>query len=145
MNNQIHVLFSKLLADTYALYLKTQNYHWHVTGVNFKSLHLMFEEQYTALATAVDDIAERILAMGKKAPATYSEFQKLSTLKEGDSSKKANEMVKELAQDHEKIIKDLYAALDACQAAHDEGSVALLSDRITAHEKTHWMLKASIE
>ncbi|WP_115712291.1 Dps family protein [Legionella sainthelensi] len=132
-----------VLADTYALYLKTQNYHWHVKGVQFKSLHELFEMQYKQLADAVDEIAERILIIGHKAPATFSEFNALKTIKDGDSSADANQMVKELAEDNEALVKDLNKAVRLAQENGDEGTVALLSERIAAHEKAHWMLSAS--
>lgn len=132
-----------VLADTYALYLKTQNYHWHVKGVQFKSLHELFEMQYKQLADAVDEIAERILIIGHKAPATFSEFNSLKTIKDGDSSADANQMVKELAEDNEALVKDLNKAVRLAQENSDEGTVALLSERIAAHEKAHWMLSAS--
>ncbi|MDI1352554.1 MAG: DNA starvation/stationary phase protection protein, partial [bacterium] len=133
------------LADTYALYLKTQNYHWHVKGPQFKNLHELFEMQYQELAEAVDQIAERILMMGHKAPATFSEFMELKTIKEGNSSLKANQMVTELAEDHSVLIKDLNNAIKIAQENNDEGSVTLLSERIGAHEKAHWMLTSSME
>ena len=90
---------SKLLADSYSLYLKTHNYHWNVTGPQFNSLHTMFETQYTELAAAVDEIAERIRALGHLAPGSYTEFAKLSSIKDGDNTKSANEMIKDLARD----------------------------------------------
>lgn len=134
-----------LLADTYALYLKTQNYHWHVRGANFKSLHELFEMQYQELALAVDAIAERILIMAHKAPATFTEFNNLKTIKDGDSSANSNQMVTELAHDNGTLVKDLNEALTIAQDNHDEGTVNLLSDRIAAHQKAHWMLNASKE
>nr|WP_238584796.1 DNA starvation/stationary phase protection protein [Fluoribacter dumoffii] len=132
-----------ILADTYALYLKTQNYHWHVKGVQFKSLHELFEMQYRALAEAIDQIAERILIMGHKAPATFTALNQLKTIKDGDSSIDANKMVSELAQDNGVLVKDLNAAIKLAQEDGDEGTVALLSERIAAHEKARWMLNAS--
>ncbi|MFO2459316.1 DNA starvation/stationary phase protection protein [Legionella pneumophila serogroup 1] len=133
------------LADTYALYLKTQNYHWHVTGPQFKSLHELFEMQYKELAEAVDQIAERIRIMGHKAPATFAEFNQLKTIKDGDSGLSANEMVSELAKDNMMIVKDLNHAIKIAQENEDEGTVTILSDRVAAHEKAHWMLSASKE
>jgi starvation-inducible DNA-binding protein len=133
-----------VLADTYALYLKTQNYHWHVKGVHFKSLHELFEMHYKELAEAVDAVAERILIMGHKAPATFGEFNELKTIKDGDSSLDANSMVSELAEDHATLIKDLNKAIKLAQENDDEGTVALISERIAAHEKAHWMLSASV-
>ncbi|MCA0402898.1 MAG: DNA starvation/stationary phase protection protein [Proteobacteria bacterium] len=134
---------SVLMADTYALYLKTQNYHWHVTGPQFKSLHQLFEEQYLELAMAVDAVAERIRILGHKAPATFKEFESLKRLKDGNSSATANEMVTELANDHQTLVKDLNQAM--ALAENDEGTANLLADRIEAHEKTCWMLNASRE
>ncbi|MDX1836565.1 DNA starvation/stationary phase protection protein [Legionella taurinensis] len=136
---------SIILADTYALYLKTQNYHWHVRGPQFKSLHGLFETQYTELAEAVDEVAERLLITGNKAPATFKEFESLKRIKDGDSSLDANQMVIELAQDHSTLVKDLNRALALAQEQNDEGTATLLGDRIAAHEKAHWMLAASAE
>tara|TARA_Y100000588_G_C14122148_1_gene867776 strand:- start:323 stop:769 length:447 start_codon:yes stop_codon:yes gene_type:complete len=136
---------SILLADTYAIYLKTQNYHWHVKGPQFKALHELFEMQYQELAEAVDEVAERILIKGHQAPATFSKYDKLKTLADGSSNKSANEMVQELASDHNQLVKDLYAAMKIAEENHDEGTLALLSDRIEAHEKYRWMLSSSAE
>lgn len=133
------------LADTYALYLKTQNYHWHVRGPQFKSLHELFEMQYKELALAVDEVAERIIIMAHKAPATFTELNQLKTLKDGDSSVNANQMVTELARDHGILVQDLNQALKIAQDNHDEGTVSLLAERIAAHQKAHWMLSASKE
>ncbi len=131
------------LADTYALYLKTQNYHWHVRGPQFKSLHELFEMQYKELAEAVDQVAERILMMGHKAPATFNDFNHLKSIKDGDSSISANQMVSELAEDHSILVRDLNQAIKVAQENNDEGTISLLSERIAAHEKAHWMLAAS--
>ncbi|KTD19956.1 starvation-inducible DNA-binding protein [Legionella lansingensis] len=136
---------SILMADTYAVYLKTQNYHWHVTGANFKAMHELFEMQYIELAEAVDTIAERIRALGHQTPATFREFENLKRIKDGDAKKSANEMVTELAHDHDSLIKDLNQALVFAQEKHDEGTATLLGDRIVAHEKARWMLNASRE
>lgn len=134
-----------LLADTYALYLKTQNYHWHVKGPQFKSLHGLFELQYQELAEAVDAIAERLLIMGHKAPATFKEYDRLKTISDGDSSAPANQMLIDLASDHQSLINDLNQTMALAQKMNDEGSANLLGDRISAHEKAHWMLKTSTE
>jgi len=133
-----------VLADSYTLYLKTQNFHWHVKGPHFQSLHLLFEGQYMDLASAVDTIAERILALGSKAPATYAEFAALTTIKEGDSSLLADQMVQTLADDQEAMLNTLNHALKMAQEAGDEGSITLLGDRIAAHEKNRWMLVSSL-
>lgn len=134
-----------LLADTYAVYLKTQNYHWHVRGPLFKSLHTLFEGQYVELADAVDEIAERILTLGRRAPATFKEFERLKTITDGDSSLTANEMLLELAKDHDVLIRDINEAIFMAQDNNDEGTVSLLSDRVVAHEKARWMLRSSCE
>lgn len=133
------------LADTYALYLKTQNYHWHVKGPQFKSLHELFEMQYKELAEAVDLVAERLLIMGHNAPATFSELNQLKTIKDGNSSLSANQMVTELAADNKSLVNDLNQAIKIAQDNNDEGTVAMLSERIAAHEKAHWMLAASMD
>lgn len=138
-------LLEVTLADTYALYLKTQNYHWHVRGTQFKSLHELFEMQYQELAEAVDQIAERILMLGHRAPATFNDLNRLKTVKDGDSSISANQMVSELAEDNNILVRDLNQAIKIAQENNDEGTVTLLSDRIAAHEKAHWMLGASKE
>ncbi len=134
-----------LLADTYAIYLKTQNYHWHVTGPHFKALHQLFEEHYMELADAVDAVAEQIRIMDHPAPATFKDFERLKTIKDGNSQAKANQMVSELADDHMTLVKDLNRALKLAEEIHDEGAANLLSDRINAHEKAGWMLRASKE
>lgn len=144
MNNEEYInKLSIILADTYALYLKTQNYHWHVKGPQFKSLHELFERQYQELAEAVDQVAERILIKGHNAPATFKDFEKLKTLKDGDSNSKANDMVTQLAIDHDTLVKDLNAAMAMAQKANDEGTANLLSNRIESHEKFRWMLRSS--
>ena len=134
---------SILLADTYALYLKTQNYHWHVKGSHFKSLHELFEKQYLELAEAVDRIAERILIKNHNAPATFKELDHIKTLKDGDSNSDSNTMVTELAGDHGTLIRDLNAAMKMAQDMKDEGTANMLADRIESHEKARWMLQSS--
>lgn len=132
----------RLLADSYTLYLQTHNFHWNVTGPQFRELHLMFEEHYTELATAVDDIAERIRTLGVYAPGTYKAFAKLSAIKEVEDVPEAGEMVKLLTQGHEQVVKTCRKALKLAQDAEDESSAALISDRMRVHEKTAWMLRA---
>lgn len=136
---------SIIMADTYAIYLKTQNYHWHVQGPQFKSLHELFEMQYQELAHAVDEVAERIRIMGHRSPATFKEFDSLKRIKDGDSGIDANQMVTELAQDNDALVKDLNQAMKLAQENNDEGTATLLADRIAAHEKARWMLSASRE
>ena len=134
---------SVLLADTYALYLKTQNYHWHVTGPQFHSLHELFETQYSELANAVDAIAERIRILGHQAPATFKEFESLKRIKDGVSTLDSNAMLLELGHDHDLLINDLNQVIKIAEENHDEGTLNLLSQRIEEHEKARWMLQSS--
>lgn len=135
---------SKLLADSYAVYLKTHGYHWNVRGPNFSQLHSLFMAQYTEMWTAIDEVAERIRALGELAPQGYGAFGNLSAIKDGDPTKNAEAMLKDLIESHETLIATLYAALPAAQEAGDEVSASLISDRLTAHEKHVWMLRSSL-
>jgi starvation-inducible DNA-binding protein len=132
----------RLLADSYTLYLQTHNFHWNVTGPQFRELHLMFEEHYTELATAVDEIAERIRTLGVAAPGTYKAFAQLSSIDEVEGVPSAKEMVELLTKGHEQVVKTCRAALGPAQEADDESSASLISDRMRIHEKTAWMLRA---
>jgi starvation-inducible DNA-binding protein len=134
----------KLLADSYTLYLQTHNFHWNVTGPQFRELHLMFEEHYTELAIAVDDIAERIRTLGVAAPGTYRAFAELSSIKEVDGVPDASDMVRILTRAHESVVKTCRSALVLAQEADDESSAALIGDRMRVHEKTAWMLRATL-
>lgn len=136
---------SRLLADSYTLYLKSHNYHWNVTGPMFQALHTMFEEHYTELATAVDDIAERIRSLGVLAPATYQEFSELSVIKEETDKPNAEEMIKRLLEGHETVAKTARSVFPATEKADDEASADLLTQRIHLHEKTAWMLRSMLE
>jgi starvation-inducible DNA-binding protein len=131
----------KLLADTYTLYLQTHNFHWNVTGPQFRELHLMFEEQYNELALAVDDIAERIRSLDVFAPGTYQEFAQLSSIKEVSGIPKGSEMVDILTAGHEQVVRSCREVLKLSQAAEDESTTSLASDRMRVHEKTAWMLR----
>ena len=131
-----------LLADSYTLYLLTHNFHWNVTGPQFRELHLLFEEHYTELAVAVDDIAERIRTLGVAAPGTYKQFAELSSIAEVDGVPSAPDMVEILTASHEQVIRTCRDVLKKAQAGNDESSVALISDRMRIHEKTAWMLRA---
>ncbi len=133
---------SELLADTYTLYLKTHNFHWNVVGPRFHDLHLMFEAQYTELATAVDDVAERIRTLGFPAPGTYQQFAELSSIAETQGVPSAEEMVKILAADNETLVRTARRVLPLAQEANDESTASLISDRMVAHEKTAWMLRS---
>lgn len=136
---------SKALADTYSLFLKTQNFHWNVTGPHFGSLHLTFETQYNELFQAADAIAERIRALGLPAPATYSEFMKLTSVKEAVGVPKADDMVKELVEGHETVARTVRSIYPVAQESRDEGTVDLLTERLQVHEKTAWMLRSLLE
>lgn len=133
----------KLLADSYTLYLQTHNFHWNVSGPQFRELHLMFEEHYTELAIAVDDVAERIRTLGVAAPGTYRSFAELSSIKEVDGVPKAADMVLLLLQGHEAVVKTCRSVLKLAQNADDESTSALVGDRMRVHEKTAWMLRAT--
>lgn len=133
----------KLLANTYALYLKTQNYHWNVTGAHFYSLHKMLEEQYGELAEAVDEIAERIRMLGEHAPGSFAEFAKLLVIDEAAGKLSAADMLQQLVADHAAIVKLCYDTLAKAQESSDEGTAGLVAERIGAHEKVMWMLKSS--
>lgn len=132
------------LADSYVLYLKTQNYHWNVTGPHFKSLHLMFEEQYNDLFLAVDLLAERIRALGEKAPGSFTIYSKLTNIKEAKEYINSNGMVKELAEDQNIIVQSLTSVLKEAQKISDEVTVGIVTDRIEIHQKNSWMLNSSL-
>ena len=140
--NKIAEGLKHLLADSYTLYLQTHNFHWNVSGPQFRELHLMFEEHYTELATAVDEIAERIRTLDIAAPGTYKEFSKLSSIKEVEGVPSAAEMVDLLTKGHEQIVRTSRDVLKLAQAGDDESTAALVSDRMRVHEKTSWMLRA---
>lgn len=133
---------SHVLADTYTLYLKTHNFHWNVTGPMFNTLHTMFEQQYTELATAVDEIAERIRALDFPAPGSYSDFLKLTSIKEAEGATSAEDMVRQLARDNERVAKSAREVFPLCEKASDEPSADLLTQRMQVHEKTAWMLRS---
>lgn len=135
----------KVLADSYTLYLQTHNFHWNVTGPQFRELHLMFEEHYTELAVAVDDIAERIRTIGFSAPGTYRAFAELSAIEEVEGVPEASEMVRLLTHGHEQVVKTCRNVLSVAQDADDESTAALVSDRMRVHEKTAWMLRAMVQ
>jgi len=136
---------SKLLADSYTLYLKTHNFHWNVTGPMFQTLHLMFEAQYTELATAVDLIAERIRALGYPAPGSYAEFAKLSSIPEAEGIPHAKQMIQQLVEGQEAVIKTARSILPAVDRANDEATTDLLTQRMQLHEKTAWMLRSLLQ
>jgi starvation-inducible DNA-binding protein len=136
---------SRLLADTYTLYLKTHNFHWNVTGPMFQTLHLMFEQQYTELALAVDLIAERIRALGYPAPGTYSEFAQLSSIPETSGVPKATDMIRLLVEGQEAVVRTARSIFPIVEEVNDEPTADLLTQRMQVHEKTAWMLRSLLE
>ena len=135
---------AELLADTYTLYLKTHNFHWNVTGPMFSSLHTLFETQYTELALAVDEIAERIRALGAVAPGSYSEFTRLAAVKESKGVPKAEGMIREIAADCDTVAKTAAALVAAAQASGDEPSADLGIRRMQIAQKNAWMLRSHL-
>ncbi|MFM1885189.1 MAG: hypothetical protein RL026_346 [Pseudomonadota bacterium] len=136
----------RLLADTYTLYLTTHNFHWNVTGPQFNSLHAMFMAQYTELWNAVDPIAERIRSLGHAAPGSYAAFGKLSSVADAPTvPPKANDMIRILLQGHETAARTARAVFPAVEKAGDEPSADLLTQRLTVHEQTAWMLRSLLE
>lgn len=133
-----------LLADTYLVYLKTQNFHWNVRGPNFYSLHKFFEEQYVELAEAVDTIAERIRALHMVAPASFAQYLKLTSLDEEATLPSAENMLKQLLNDHQIISRHLSRLFEQAEQAGDEATVDLISERMRAHEETTWMLRSTL-
>ncbi|MFN3984591.1 MAG: Dps family protein [Rhodocyclaceae bacterium] len=142
---QIAQGLSRLLADSYTLYLTTHNFHWNVTGPMFNTLHLMFEQQYNELALAVDSIAERIRALGFHAPGTYREFVALSSLAEPDGVPNAQQMIRHLVLGQETVVKTARSVLPLADQASDEPTADLLTQRMQVHEKTAWMLRSLLE
>ncbi len=133
---------SHLRADSYTLYLQTHNFHWNVKGPRFHDLHVMFEAQYTELAEAVDEIAERILALGVSAPGTYKAFEKLTSIETIEGVPSAEEMIKALTNSHETVVRTCRTVLKQAQDADDESTASLVGDRMRVHEKTAWMLRS---
>src|SRR5690606_25152204 len=141
---QIAEGLSRLLADSYTLYLKTHNYHWNVTGPLFNTLHTMFETQYTELATAVDEIAERIRALGHPAPGSYRAFGKLTSIEEEDSVPSAEEMIRQLVIGQETVVRTAREVFPLAEKANDEPTADLLTQRMQIHEKNAWMLRSML-
>lgn len=136
---------SRVLADSYTLYLKTHNFHWNVTGPMFQTLHLMFEAQYNELALAVDLVAERIRALGLPAPGTYKQFIALSTIKEEDGVPKAQAMIQKLVEGHETVARTARDVFKTADSVSDQPTCDLLTQRMQVHEKTAWMLRSLLE
>jgi starvation-inducible DNA-binding protein len=136
---------SRVLADTYTLYLKTHNFHWNVTGPMFQTLHLMFEGQYNELALAVDLVAERIRALGFPAPGTYKQFSALSAIREEDGVPKAEAMIRLLVEGHETVSRTAREVFRSAEGASDQPTCDLLTQRMQIHEKSAWMLRSLLE
>jgi starvation-inducible DNA-binding protein len=136
---------SRLLADTYGLYLKTHNFHWNVEGPMFNTLHQMFMVQYTELWTALDEIAERIRSLGYPAPGSYKAFAKLSSIEDEEGVPEAMAMVRQLVKGHEAVARTARAAFAPAEKAGDESSADLLTQRLQVHEKTAWMLRSLLK
>ena len=133
---------SRLLADSYTLYLKTHNYHWNVKGPLFNTLHQMFEEQYTELAEAIDEIAERIRALGEPAPGSYRAYSELTAIEEEDGEPSAEQMILRLLKGQETVARTARSVIGAAEAANDEPTADLLTQRMQVHEKNAWMLRS---
>jgi starvation-inducible DNA-binding protein len=143
-NKPVTDALKKVLAESYGLMLKTQNYHWNVEGPNFPGLHALFMAQYSEMFLAVDLIAERIRALGEKAPGGYGEFGRLSKIKDGDSELDADLMVKDLYESNVTLLASVKKAFAAAEKAGDQPTVDLMNARSALHEKTAWMLKSSL-
>jgi starvation-inducible DNA-binding protein len=144
-NREIATAASRLLADSYTVYLKTHNFHWNVTGPMFSTLHTLFETQYTELALAVDEIAERIRAIGHRAPGSYSEFVELAKVRESTGFVSAVDMIRELADDQDKVVEGARLLLAAAEEGGDDVSVDLAVRRMDVHQKNAWMLRAHLD
>jgi starvation-inducible DNA-binding protein len=135
---------SQVLADTYTLYLKTHNFHWNVTGPMFTTLHELFEQQYTELATAVDQVAERIRTLGFPAPGSYKQFAELSSVAEETGVPRAESMIAQLVEGHETVAKTARSVFPVADGANDQPTADLLTQRMQVHEKAAWMLRSLI-
>lgn len=142
---EVAVALSRLLADTYMLYLKTHNYHWNVTGELFKPLHDLFEEQYGELAEAIDEIAERIRALGHRSPGSFMEFKSLTSIEEDTAEPSAIEMVHNLAGDNEKVLHTARKGLEPARRADDEATIDIITERLRVHSKNAWMLRSHLQ
>ncbi len=136
---------SRVLADTFALYLKTHSFHWNVTGPMFNTLHAMFMTQYTELWNALDEVAERIRALGYPAPGSFSQFTKLATIAEEQGVPKAQEMIRQLVEGHEAVARTARQVFPTAEQANDQPTADLLTQRLQIHEKTAWMLRSLLE
>ena len=143
-NKPVTETLKRVLAETYGLMLKTQNYHWNVEGPNFPGLHALFMTQYSELFLAVDLVAERIRALGEKAPGSYGEFAKLSKIRDGDGDYDSDQMVKDLYEANTTLLTTLKKAFAAAEKAGDQPTIGLMNERTGVHEKAAWMLRSSL-
>lgn len=143
--NEIAKHLKKMLADSYCLMLMSQNYHWNVRGMNFRNIHLMTEEHYTDLFDAIDELAERIRALGHLSPGTMKDFNDITSINIPNGDLSEQEMVADLLEGHEVVTRTARGALDAASDAKDEATVDLLTERLEFHEKTAWMLRSMLE
>jgi starvation-inducible DNA-binding protein len=143
-NHQTAASLEKTLANSYLLQLKLQNYHWNVVGANFKPLHELFGAQYEDVSSAIDEIAERLRAIGSKVEASFENFQKLSEIKSGNKNLKSDDMIKDLIASHEIVVQDLRDGIKAAQTEGDEVTADLFIGRANEHEKAIWMLSSSL-
>jgi len=141
---EISAGLSRVLADTFTLYLKTHHYHWNVTGPLFNTLHLMFETQYNELWMAVDEIAERIRSLGEFAPGTYAQFTELTSIDVSTGVPAAEQMIADLVAGHEAVARTARELFPTVESADDEPTADLLTQRLQAHEKTAWMLRSML-
>jgi len=144
MSTKTITSLNQLLADSFVLYTKTLNYHWHVKGPHFYPLHQLFEEQYTDLAAAIDQIAERVVILGGQATGRMKDYLELTSINEADDGLTPQKMVEQLAQDQEKIVRSCYQVIEAAQGDNDEGTTDLAVGRSRVHQKNGWMLKSSV-
>lgn len=135
----------RLLADSYLLYIKTQNFHWNVTGPMFSTLHILFEQHYTELTMAIDQIAERIRSLGMPAPGSYAQFSELSAIKEEVGQPSSEEMLKQLVIGQETVVKTARQIFPLAESANDESTCDLLTQRMQVHEKNAWMLRSLLD
>ena len=144
MSKSLVQALEHVLADTYAIFLKTQNYHWNVEGRNFRDLHLMFEDQYEDLFKAIDVCAEVIRQLGSKVPATFDVLAKNTKMKGGNENASTDEMLKDLLHDNELIEKTLMEALEEAHKANDEGVASFVGERLAVHKKAAWFLRSTL-
>lgn len=143
-NNKLYISMLTLLSNSYALYIKTQNYHWNVTGSNFHSLHLLFEEQYKELAEAIDIIAEQIRTLNFHVPASFNAYAKYNTIKDGNEKADSQTMLKDLLEGHSTILSCLVNVMEEAKQVENEAVFDLAVERTRAHDKEAWMLKSSL-